>query len=92
PWPEEANRRLTSVLSQWHFAPTEDSKNNLLSESIPSDKVIVTGNTVIDALMVSLEKLKITTIKKQMEQAFPFIQDNSKVILITAHRRENHGE
>ncbi|MRI34304.1 UDP-N-acetylglucosamine 2-epimerase (non-hydrolyzing) [Endozoicomonas sp. OPT23] len=58
PWPEEANRKLTGSLAQWHFAPTEKARNNLLAESVPDERIIVTGNTVIDALLEVNEKLE----------------------------------
>lgn len=94
PWPEEANRCLTSVLSTLHFSPTVGSKNNLLKENVDENKIFVTGNTVIDALLEVREKLNDVNIKAQMESLFPFVNKNdeqSKLILITAHRRENHG-
>lgn len=93
PWPEEANRCLTSVLSTLHFSPTTKAKNNLIKENIKENKIFVTGNTVIDALLQVKEKLNDLNIKSQMKTLFPFIDENnekSKLILITAHRRENH--
>lgn len=92
PWPEEGNRRLTGVLSHLHFAPTKQASQNLLQEHITSDNIVVTGNTVIDALILVKEKLEAPTIKQEMELAFPFLQNCQKMVLITAHRRENHGE
>lgn len=91
PWPEEANRCLTSVLSNLHFAPTEQSKTNLLQEYVNPDKVVVTGNTVIDALLMVKEKLQQPELKLQMEHLFPFTKNDQPMILVTAHRRENHG-
>ncbi len=92
PWPEEANRCLTSVLSQLHFAPTEQSRANLLQENIPEQNILVTGNTVIDALLMVTEKLKQADLKAKMEALFPFTAGGQKMVLITAHRRENHGD
>lgn len=92
PWPEEANRCLTSALTDLHFAPTETSRNNLIAENKKQDSIIVTGNTVIDALLTVQEKLKQPELKQEMENLFPFTQNGKKIILITAHRRENHGE
>lgn len=92
PWPEEGNRRLTGVLSRLHFAPTEDTKRNLLQEHVPSQNIIVTGNTVIDALFLMKQQLTGQHIQLEMEQAFPFLQNDNKMVLITVHRRENHGE
>lgn len=93
PWPEEANRVLTSHLAALHFAPTENSRANLLKEGIPADRVFVTGNTVIDALFIALEKIKNTP------PAIPALPDrlfrkdaDERLILITGHRRENFGE
>ncbi len=92
PWPEEGNRRLTGVLTAVHFAPTEIARQNLLKENVPSANIIVTGNTVIDALLLVNEKLKNPQLKIEMEQLFPFLLPQQRMILITAHRRENHGK
>lgn len=93
PWPEEANRRLTSVLSYFNFAPTNNSKQNLLKENFPSDNIYVTGNTVIDALYFVVDKIKNDIdINDELEKQFEFLDFSKKVILITGHRRENFGE
>lgn len=92
PYPEEANRRLTSVLTTIHFSPTEEAKNNLLAEHIPSEAIFVTGNTVIDALFLMKGKLDSNVVEIEMKQHFPFIDNSRKLILITAHRRENQQE
>jgi len=93
PFPEEINRRLTGVLTDFHFAPTERAKQNLLSEGIPEENVFVTGNTVIDALLITLEKLKNNETKSQyLNHKFPFLSSKSKLVLVTAHRRENLGK
>ena len=100
PWPEEANRQITGVLANYHFAPTSTSQENLLRENKDKDSVIVTGNTVIDALFLALDKIKsnkelekeiITSIESYFNNSKFKIQ-NSKFILVTGHRRENHGQ
>ena len=88
PWPEEANRVLTSHLADLHFAPTATARNNLLKEGINADKIFITGNTVIDALFIALEKIKATPPDipglplQLMRQGA-----NEPLILITGHRR-----
>lgn len=90
PFPEEMNRRLASVLTDFHFAPTETAKWNLLQEGIAPEKIFVTGNTVIDALLATVKPEyrfvdpKIQSILKQNEK--------SRMVLVTTHRRENLGE
>ena len=79
PWPEEANRVLTTRLAKWHFCPTENNKANLLKEGVNPAGIYVTGNTVIDALMIAREKVEKTN-------------DGKRRVLITGHRRENFGE
>ncbi len=93
PWPEEANRKLTSALSRLHFAPTQLSANNLLAESIPKDKIVITGNTIIDALVNVLDLLdNDKTLSRPCEKQFSFLDPNKKLILVTGHRRESFGE
>jgi UDP-N-acetylglucosamine 2-epimerase (non-hydrolysing) len=97
PWPEEANRKLTGVLARYHFAPTENAKKNLLNEGIKKENIIVTGNTVIDALFLVLKKIKNdknleNQIKEKFLKYFSLSIFNSKIILVTGHRRENFGE
>jgi len=94
PFPEEINRRLTGVLTDFHFAPTQQAKNNLLSEGIREENIFVTGNTVIDALSMTLEKLKKDESRLQsLNSQFSFLNSKSaKLILVTAHRRENFGK
>lgn len=93
PWPEEANRRLTGSLARLHFAPTEQSKSNLLGEGIDEKAVFVTGNTVIDALLQAQETLKgDRQLAAKIAGGFPFLRDDSRAVLITGHRRENFGE
>jgi UDP-N-acetylglucosamine 2-epimerase (non-hydrolysing) len=93
PWPEEANRRLTSVITKYHFTPTEISKNNLLKEGINKDDIFVTGNTVIDALFYTLKKLENNiNLLAKLENQFNFIDASKKIILVTGHRRESFGD
>jgi UDP-N-acetylglucosamine 2-epimerase (non-hydrolysing) len=90
PFPEEINRQITGRICDYHFAPTETSKKNLLKENISKDSILVTGNTVIDALLKSVEKVN--------ENPSQLIQDLSEqiggkeLVLVTGHRRENHGD
>lgn len=92
PWPEEANRRLVSLLTEYHFAPTETAKENLLSEGIPSSKIFVTGNTVIDSLLEMIKKIKKTSIlNEKLANQFSFLNSYTHTVLITGHRRENFG-
>lgn len=90
PWPEEANRVLTTRLARLHFAPTAGNRDNLLREGIPDDRIVVTGNTVIDALFLALE------IVERARPAIPGLPDGvvngaQPLVLITGHRRENFG-
>ena len=100
PWPEEMNRQITSRISTYHFAPTNLSKENLLLESVKNEMIVVTGNTVIDALYVVVDKIKKSrSLKKELEI---LIKDSGydvnrldsykKQVLITGHRRENFGD
>jgi UDP-N-acetylglucosamine 2-epimerase (non-hydrolysing) len=98
PFPEEANRHLLSVLSDFHFPPTEWSRSNLLQEGISPDKIWVTGNTVLDALSAIVEIQKTEDRKKNLVKYFQerwkiAVDDlNAKIILVTGHRRENFGQ
>ena len=97
PFPEEVNRQITGVLASYHFAPTTTSQNNLLKENKDPKNIIVTGNTVIDALFLALEKIKNdkdleAKIKNQILNLNYEIKDDKKIILVTGHRRENHGQ
>lgn len=89
PFPEEANRRLTAVIADYHFAPTELAKQALAKENIEK-KVWVVGNTVVDALLLGLQNLKKREIDFSGE--FNYIDFNKPVVLITAHRRESFGK
>ncbi|MEC6798282.1 UDP-N-acetylglucosamine 2-epimerase (non-hydrolyzing) [Photobacterium sp. S4TG1] len=93
PWPEEGNRKLTSTLANLHFAPTETSKSNLINENINLDSIIVTGNTVIDALLMVKDKLSnAQELQNKFSETFPFLKAERKVVLITGHRRESFGD
>ncbi len=93
PWPEEANRRLTGVLTSLHFAPTTESQSNLLKENVPAANISVTGNTVIDALLLVKDKFETNPqLSSQQAQRFTFLRDNARLVLITGHRRENFGD
>lgn len=93
PWPEEANRKLTSVLTDIHFAPTQRAKDNLVSEGVDESKIFVTGNTVIDALFSIKNKvLENGDSKASLDQSFDFIDNSKKLILVTGHRRESFGD
>lgn len=92
PWPEEGNRCLTGVLSKLHFSPTETTYQNLIREGVPADRIHITGNTVIDALLDVVQLLNTTEHKTKMEAQFPFTQNSQPMVLVTAHRRENHGQ
>lgn len=102
PWPEEMNRQITGRIATWHFSPTSLSKKNLLSEGIEENRIIVTGNTVIDALYHVVSQIKNKDdlrqqLTNELERAGYKItrlseQSNRKLVLITGHRRENFGE
>ena len=93
PFPEEMNRCVTGVIADIHFSPTETSKNNLLVENKKADNIIVTGNTVIDALLYSVEKVNnVAYLDAEIEMLKNIIDSSKKLILVTGHRRENHGE
>lgn len=100
PWPEEMNRLITSRISAYNFAPTSLSKQNLLNEGIANDTIIVTGNTVIDALYVVLDKMKQdiqirTELVNQLQSSgydVNRLSEEKRLVLITGHRRENFGD
>lgn len=93
PFPEEANRSIIGSISDYHFSPTQTSKQNLLNESISKENILVTGNTVIDALQFSTHKVKSNDFQDVDIENLKTIIDSSKLlILVTAHRRENHGQ
>jgi UDP-N-acetylglucosamine 2-epimerase (non-hydrolysing) len=93
PYPEEINRRLTDVIADTFFAPTENSRKNLIAEGVNSDHIFVTGNTVIDALVSATKILKDNVkLRSHHEELFNFLNPNRRLILVTGHRRENFGE
>ena len=97
PFPEEKNRHLTGALADYHFAPTEWAKSNLLKENIPSDRIWVTGNTVIDAMFTIIKQQKSNSIKYWNSYfldnwGINFSDKKNKLILVTGHRRESFGE
>ncbi len=92
PWPEEGNRKLTGALTKYHFAPTETSQQNLLTENYPPKNIHVTGNTVIDALLMIKNKIdNDNTLNDKLSSQFPMLDENKKLILVTGHRRESFG-
>ena len=99
PWPEEMNRLITSRIATINFSPTPLAEQNLLSEGVKADSIIVTGNTVIDALQMVVERLKkdsmlnsdVQTIVKQMGYDTSRLSEHKRMVLITGHRRENFG-
>ena len=93
PFPEEMNRKITGCLGDYHFPPTALSKNNLVKEGIDELNIRVTGNTVIDALNFSTDKVNSPTYKdEEIQKLKSLIDQNKKLILVTGHRRENHGQ
>ena len=100
PWPEEMNRQLTGRLATWHFAPTALSRANLLAENVPADRILVTGNTVIDALYWVVERIKgdarlaehLSVELRTSGYDVDRLMDGRRLVLITGHRRENFGE
>lgn len=92
PWPEEANRKLTSAITNYHFAPTAGSKENLLKEGVAESEITVTGNTVIDALFWVRNKLQEDkSLATSLAANFDFLNPDKKLILVTGHRRESFG-
>lgn len=98
PWPEEANRLLTGQLAHWHFAPTERNQKALIAEQILSERIVITGNTVIDALQLVVQKISAST--ELQEKIYIRLQEaglnieliKKRYVLITGHRRENFGK
>jgi UDP-N-acetylglucosamine 2-epimerase len=90
PWPEEMNRRLTDPICRWCFAPTERAVANLRAERIPAENIFLTGNTVIDALLIALQRVR------EQPPAIPELPEpllaGRRVVLVTGHRRESFGE
>jgi UDP-N-acetylglucosamine 2-epimerase (non-hydrolysing) len=92
PFPEEINRRLTTTLADVHFAPTEGARRNLLAEGVPPDAIHVTGNTVIDALLRTRDRIAADRgLSAELDARFPFLSHKHRLVLVTAHRRESFG-
>ncbi len=93
PFPEEFNRQLTGKIADYHFAPTPVSKENLLNENVKDANILVTGNTVIDALQIGVQKVNQESFRdSEIENLKKYLDFSKKIILVTGHRRENHGE
>ncbi|NDL64364.1 non-hydrolyzing UDP-N-acetylglucosamine 2-epimerase [Acerihabitans arboris] len=93
PWPEEANRKLTGHLAMYHFSPTENARQNLLREGLPGDRIFVTGNTVIDALLWVRDRVMNNAgLRDTLEKRYDFLNPQKKMILVTGHRRESFGD
>ncbi|MEE3652553.1 MULTISPECIES: non-hydrolyzing UDP-N-acetylglucosamine 2-epimerase [unclassified Brenneria] len=92
PWPEEANRQLTGHLAMYHFAPTENSRQNLLRERLSDRHIFVTGNTVIDALFWVRDRIiNDVALRRSLDEKYAFLDATKKLILVTGHRRESFG-
>lgn len=100
PWPEEMNRQLTGRIATYHFAPTPLAKSNLIKENVAEDRIIVTGNTVIDALYMVVDKIKndnalqkeLSNLLKEAGYDISRLGGRRRMVLITGHRRENFGD
>jgi len=96
PFPEEVNRQITGVLANYHFTPTSASKNNLLKENKSINDIVITGNTIIDALFLALDKIETSDkLKSKIIESINSqykLKDDKKIILVTGHRRENFGD
>ena len=100
PWPEEMNRQITGRIATYHFAPTSLSRQNLMTENVRPEQIVVTGNTVIDALYMVVGKIKSDkALDKELEEILLHsgydvnrLSDGKKMVLITGHRRENFGD
>ncbi len=93
PWPEEGMRRLTGGIADQHYTPTISSLKNLIMENIAPETIFVTGNSVIDALIEVSHRIDNNVgMKAELAARFPFLDQNKKLILVTGHRRENHGD
>ncbi len=92
PWPEEINRKATAIIASQHFAPTPRAEANLVAEGVPPEDIMVTGNTVIDALLGATRIIQGDAhLRKRLGMQLSFIDPRSRLILVTAHRRENFG-
>ncbi|ASK32731.1 UDP-N-acetylglucosamine 2-epimerase (non-hydrolyzing) [Chryseobacterium sp. T16E-39] len=91
PFPEEINRQVAGRIADYHFAPTSQSKENLLAENVKIEDILVTGNTVIDALLDSTNRVNVIS-NDEIDQLKSIVDPSKKLILVTGHRRENHGQ
>lgn len=92
PWPEEGNRKITSALAHYHFAPTLRAKDNLVREGVDDTRIHVTGNTVIDALLLARDTINADPARiRGYDAAFDFLPKGNPLLLVTGHRRENFG-
>lgn len=92
PWPEEVNRKVAGAISSLHFAPTEGARLNLLAEGLPDERILVTGNTVIDALVTVAEKIRCdSSLAASLESQFDYLNSKRRLVLVTGHRRESFG-
>lgn len=92
PWPEEMNRRLTGSIAALHFAPTERARDNLVMEGVNERCIHVTGNTVVDALLSIVNRIRSDEpLQKELDRKFSYLKRNKRLILVTGHRRENFG-
>jgi len=92
PWPEEMNRRLTGSIAALHFAPTERARVNLLAEGVRQERVHVTGNTVVDALLDIVSRIRSDkSLQQELDSRFSYLDPKKRLVLVTGHRRENFG-
>jgi UDP-N-acetylglucosamine 2-epimerase (non-hydrolysing) len=93
PWPEEANRRIASIVATRHYCSTERARRALLAEQVPDKNILVTGNTVVDALNIALERIASDSqLEKKLRSEYAWLDRNRRMILVTGHRRESFGE
>ncbi len=93
PWPEEGNRKLTGVIAKLHYAPTKNSEKNLLNEGVKKEDILVTGNTIIDSLLMITKRIENDEVlTERMNKELPHFSEGKKMVLITSHRRENFGK
>jgi UDP-N-acetylglucosamine 2-epimerase (non-hydrolysing) len=93
PYPEEMNRKVVGVIAALHFAPTEQASNNLLREGVPAERIVITGNTVIDALRHAADRLgEDAGLRRSAAEQFGFLDPGKRLLLVTGHRRESFGD
>ena len=92
PWPEEFNRRAVDMVSRLLFAPTEGARRNLIAEGVPPSRILVTGNTVVDALFAMIERMNQDSgTRRRLDEKYSFLSGRKKLVLVTGHRRESFG-